>query len=173
MGGTIGLLAAERLSSRLGALVVAEGLLQEESDTWAERIVSEPPDLWERSFADLQRRAKYFVRGSMLRRREEAIERVAPSLLQTTALAMRASAASLRETSADPGLYGRYRALAMPKRYLVGDLNERVALAERLREDGEVVDVVARAGHMLLLDNPVGFYGAVARAGATTSSSSR
>jgi pimeloyl-ACP methyl ester carboxylesterase len=158
MGGTIALLAAEALGPRLRELVVAEGKLHLEPDVWSARIAAEPPDSWERTFADMQRRAEVVVRGGMLRRRVHAILRAAPALRQTTARAMQASAIALQRTASDPSLYDRFMTLDRPRRYLFGDQNVHVDLFRRLEADGARIGIVPRAGHQMMLDNPAGFY---------------
>jgi pimeloyl-ACP methyl ester carboxylesterase len=162
MGGTIALLAAESLAGRLAELVLAEGKLQSEPHVWSTRIAAESPETWERIFADMQRRAEIVVRGGMLRRRVHAIRRAAPALRQTTAHAMRASAIALQEAASDPSLYERFMRFERPRRYLFGDQNLHVSLFKRLEADGAPIGVVPRAGHQMMLDNPEGFYRAVA-----------
>jgi pimeloyl-ACP methyl ester carboxylesterase len=163
MGGTIAVLAAYALGARLAELVVAEGKLQLEPNVWSSRIAAEPPESWERTFADMQRRAEIVVRGGMLRRRVHAIRRAAPALRQTTARAMQASAIALQTTASDPTLYERFMTLDRPRRYLFGDQNVHVTLFKRLEADGATIGIVPRAGHQMMLDNPTGFYAEVAR----------
>jgi len=161
MGGTIALLAAEALAGRLAELIVAEGKLRLEPYVWSARIAAEPFEVWERTFADMQRRAEIVVRGGMLRRRVHAIRRAAPALRQTTARAMHASAIALQRTAADPALYDRFLSFARPCRYLFGENNLHVTLYQRLVGDGATVEIVPGAGHQMMLDNPDGFYQAV------------
>jgi pimeloyl-ACP methyl ester carboxylesterase len=162
MGGTIALLAVELLEGRLTELVVAEGKLQIEPHVWSTRIAAESPDSWERTFADMQRRAEIVIRGGMLRRRIHAIRRAAPALRQTTARAMQASAIALQTTASDPALYERYMRLELPHRYLFGEQNTHVALFKRLEGDGAALGIVPHAGHQMMLDNPDGFYAEIA-----------
>jgi pimeloyl-ACP methyl ester carboxylesterase len=162
MGGTVCVLAGEALGGSLDALFAAEAKLQPEPDLWIAQLACEPDDAWARTFAGLQRRAEIYVRGSMYRRRPQAIRRAAPALRQTTARALQASAQSLLATASDPAFYGRYLALRRPSRYIFGDQNVSASLYARLRADGAAITVVPRAGHLMMLDNPEGFYGAIA-----------
>jgi pimeloyl-ACP methyl ester carboxylesterase len=166
MGGTIAVLAVEALGQRLRELVLVEAILQHEPLAWTTAIAAMAPAAWEDELERLRRRPLMFARGSMVRRRPHAIERVAPAITQTTAVATHLSAMSLRETAADPTLYGRFRALGVPALYLFGDRNLDVAFYERLRADQAPIVVVHHAGHLMMLDNPAAFYATVA-AGAS------
>lgn len=167
MGGTSAVLAAELVRERLAAIVVAEGVLCYDPTIWSEQIARISASEWEHAFADLQRRPEIFVRGGMVRRRKEAVARAAPAVRQTTARAMRASAADLHEVSIDPRTYARFLALRPQPIYVFGDYHDNTAVYARLREDGACVVDVHRAGHLMMLDNPEGFYGIVAGASAT------
>lgn len=164
MGGTAAVLAAERLADRLDALVVAEGILCYDPSLWSEQIARISAGEWEAAFADLCRRPHVFARAGMVRRRPEAVARVAPSVLRTTARAMRASAADLHEVSTDPATYERFLALRPRPIYVFGDYHDNTAVYARMRADGARVEDVRRAGHLMMLDNPDGFYAIVASA---------
>jgi pimeloyl-ACP methyl ester carboxylesterase len=164
MGGTIAVLAADILGDRLEEVVLAEAILQHEPFAWTTQIAENPFEAWANELERLRRRPAMFVRGSMVRRRPDAIDRVASAIDETTPLATYRSAVSLRDTAADSSLYARFRTLARPARYLFGDRNLDVPLYRRLGADGVRVVVIPRAGHLMMLDNPAGFYGAVAEA---------
>jgi pimeloyl-ACP methyl ester carboxylesterase len=165
MGGTAAVLAAERVAERLSAIVIAEGVVCEDPSLWSEQIARISATEWEAAFADLRRRPEIFARGGMVRRRKEAVARVAPAVLQTTACAMRASAADLHAVSVDPSTYERFRALRPRPVYVFGDYHDNTAVYARMRGDGVQVEDVRRAGHLMMLDNPDGFYAIVADAG--------
>ncbi len=164
MGGTIALLASAEIRDRLAALVIAEGVISYDATLWSEQIARISTSEWARAFADLQRRPEIFVRGGMVRRRRDAVARVAPAVLQTSALAMRASAADLHEVSVDPALYDRFLSMSPDPVYVFGDYHDNTSMYARLRSDGARVELVHRAGHLMMLDNPDGFYRIVANA---------
>jgi pimeloyl-ACP methyl ester carboxylesterase len=118
-------------------------------------------EAWAEAFEDLRRRPELFVRAGMMRRRKDAVARVAPALLQTTAAAVHASAADLHEVTCDPALYESFLSLPCPASYVFGDYHDNTAFCARLRRDGARVEVVHRAGHLMMLDNPEGFYAIV------------
>lgn len=162
MGGTIAVLAAELLGARVHDLFAVEAVLQHEPSAWTTRIADGAPEAWAAELARLQGKPEIFARGSMLRRRRDAIARVAPAVLETTARATYLSARSLRDTAADPTLYGRFLALPCQRRYVFGDRNLDVALYGRLAADEAPLAVVPHAGHLMMLDNPDAFYALVA-----------
>jgi pimeloyl-ACP methyl ester carboxylesterase len=161
MGGTISVLAVDEMGARVARLVVAEAILYFDPTLWSEEIAAMSEPEWAEAFAGLMRRPEVFARGAMLRRRPEAVARVAPALLQTSAEAMRRSAVDLQSTAADPTLYERFLALAPPPVYVFGGYHDNTTVHARLTRDGARVEVVPRAGHLMMLDNPDAFYAIV------------
>ena len=162
MGGTIAVLAAERLVPRLEALVLAEGVLRRDVEIWSEALARRSPDAWAREFADIRRRPQIFARGLMQRRRTEALTRITPAVTQTTAEAVFASAVDVQQAAGDPSLYDRFVSLDLPRCFVYADFHEGMGFVDRLRRDGIPLAVVPRAGHAMMLDNPAAFYRIVA-----------
>lgn len=162
MGGTISLLAAEMLGNRLTELVLAEAILVFDETLWSERISSESLEEWRAELESICRRPEIYARGSLLRRRKEAVERITPCITQTTAEAMHASAVDLQAVTRDPALYDRFLTMRPRPVYVFGDLHDTSWFCRRVRSDGARVAIVPRSGHLMMLDNPAGFYAIVA-----------
>lgn len=165
MGGTIALLASDALAARLEAIVLAEAIVVFDETLWSERISSVTLDDWRTEFASVCRRPDTYARGSLLRRRREAVERIAPCVLKTTAEAMHASATDLQAVVRDPDFYARFVARTPAPTYVFGDVHASTRFCRQIRADGVRVEIVPGAGHLMMLDNPDAFYAIVASAG--------
>ncbi|HQR38400.1 MAG TPA: alpha/beta fold hydrolase [Blastocatellia bacterium] len=164
MGGTIVILALDRIAHRVERLVLAEAVLIHDDSIWTAAIARALLDDWQDEFEEMQRRPRVWARGGMLRRRPGAIDRVAPAILHTSAQAMHASAVDLHRVCSDPELYQRFRSISRPFEYVIGDLHDNTPFCARVIGDGVAVRFVARSGHLMMLDNPDGFYEIVASA---------
>lgn len=162
MGGTVSLIATEALSEKLSSLVLAEAILVFDETLWSERISAVSLDDWREEFDDICRRPEIYARGSLLRRRKEAVERITPCIAQTSAEAMHASATDLQAVTRDPALYERFLTMSPSPVYVFGELHDTTRFCRMVRADGARVAVIPRAGHLMMLDNPDGFYAVVA-----------
>ena len=164
MGGTVSLIAMESLSERVSTLVLAEAILVFDETLWSERISAVTLEDWRAEYEDICRRPEIYARGSLLRRRQEAVDRIAPCVTQTTAEAMHASATDLQSVTRDPALYERFLTISPTPVYVFGELHDTTRFCRKVQSDGARVAIVPRAGHLMMLDNPDGFYAVVADA---------
>jgi pimeloyl-ACP methyl ester carboxylesterase len=164
MGGTIVVLASEALGDRVSSVVLAEAILVFDETLWSERISSSTLDDWRIEFAGICRRPEVYARGSLMRRRKASVERITPCITQTTAEAMHASATDLKAVARDPAVYERFLEMQPQPVYVFGELHDTTGFCRRVRADGARVAVVPRSGHLMMLDNPDGFYAIVAGA---------
>ena len=162
MGGTIAILAVDRLASRISRLVLAEAVLLHDDSIWTAQIARMPFADWDAAFDGIQKRPEVWARGGMLRRRGHAVRQVAPAILHTSARAMHRSAVELHRESADPLLYQRFLAIPTPFEYVFGDVHDNTQFCARVCADGVAHRFVTRAGHLMMLDNPDEFYAIVA-----------
>jgi pimeloyl-ACP methyl ester carboxylesterase len=167
MGGTISILALDDIAGRVARVVLAEAVLSWDESIWTDQVARTPFDEWVTTFDSIQRRPEVWARGGMLRRRRDAIERIAPAILETSAGAMHASARALQREASDPALYERFLGITRPLEYVFGDLHDNTPFCARVCSDGVRVRFVRRAGHLMMLDNPDDFYAIVADAGGS------
>jgi pimeloyl-ACP methyl ester carboxylesterase len=161
MGGTIAMRAVPALRERLEAVVVVEGVLLHDAEIWSEQIARMAPEAWAVEYEKIRRRPTIYARAGMLRLREEAIRRVAPAVTQTSAHAMQASARAMQASASEGSLYASFLALDLPHLYLFGEIHATTWLYRKMLRDEAPIALVARSGHLMMLDNPGGFYKAV------------
>lgn len=166
MGGTISLMAAQSLAPRVAGLVLAEAILVFDETLWSERISAVSLDEYRIEFESICRRPEIYARGGLLRRRKDAVARIAPCITQTTAEAMHASAVDLKAEARDPWLYDLFLATRPQPIYVFGDLHDTTRFCRQVRADGARVAIVPGSGHLMMLDNPGAFYEIVASANA-------
>ncbi len=159
MGGTVGILLAERWAARVTHCASAVGNLVPEDCFFSREIVRMGEEAFEaRGFAEYVER---------FRLREEAAAQswstYGESLGMTNARAIFRSSVDLVRLSDEGDLLGRFLALGCPKAYFCDTDNPMAASIERALIEAKVpIARVPRTGHMLMEENPEGFYSAVA-----------
>ena len=166
MGGAIACLLAEAAPDRVGHLVLAEANLTERDATYSRKAARAP------SFTAFERQWPEDV-AAWARTREayrisdtpSVQERMVAAMRQTSARAVYQAARSLYALTADEDWWARVLALHAAGLPMSG------VYGVRSMQDGTPPDVPARAriptaivhdaGHMMMLDNPAGFYAAV------------
>lgn len=159
LGGTIGVLFAQKYPELLCGLVLAEGGLRSSylaPARWAARHKKE--EAFAKKFQDLLSLSP--AEGGLLGDFGKT-----PTLSMTDARAFYHTSRSLMEETRDDTLSSCFYRLALPREYWIGEKSiERWggAYIEELTQQGIPYRVIPGAGHQLVLENPSGFGDALA-----------
>lgn len=160
--GPISYLLYKMIPGWIQGILLAESAIRPGPRGWSSRITSHSFEDYKEVFQGRLDNTEEFYRKVLVDKSQENLEVLVKGFKQTTPEALYNNSKELLSYCYSVDLIKKLSNLKIPVNYILGSIHEdkldNDPIIKRLNETNVEIDVLAKSGHCMMLDNPSGFY---------------